>query len=125
MPRQKEPKTLFGARLIALRRARGLTQTQLADAIGGTQRAISYYEATGGNPDIPIVAKLAKALGVTADELLGTDQEALSEAGMDTLERRTWKRFRQLMALPEKDRRAVLRMLDSMTKAKHVDAKTG
>ena len=30
-----------------------------------------------------------------------------------------------LMALPEKDRRAVLRMLDSMTKAKHVDAKTG
>jgi len=129
MPRQKEPSTVFGARLIALRRARGLTQTQLAERIGGTQRAISYYEASGGNPDLPIVAKLATALGVSTDELLGADQESPAEAGMDTAQRRTWRRFRQLMALPEKDRRAVLRMLDSLSKTHHAakgsNTKTG
>lgn len=119
MPRQKEPSTVFGARLLALRRARGLTQTQLAELIDSTQRAISYYEASGGNPDLPIVAKLAAALGVTTDELLGTDQESPAESGMDTAERRTWRRFKQLMALPEKDRRAVLRMLDSLSKTHH------
>jgi len=32
-------------------------------------------------------------------------------------ERRLWRRFRQLITLPEKDRRAVMRMLDTMTKA--------
>ena len=119
MPRQKEPSTVFGARLLALRRARGLTQTQLAELIDSTQRAISYYEASGGNPDLPIVAKLAAALGVTTDELLGTDQESPAESCMDTAERRTWRRFKQLIALPEKDRRAVLRMLDSLSKTHH------
>ena len=31
-------------RLFALRKAQGLTQVQLADALGTTQRVISYYE---------------------------------------------------------------------------------
>lgn len=117
MPKQKEPKTVFGARLIATRRQRGFTQIQLAQAIGSTQRAISYYEAEGGNPDLNVVIKIAQVLGTTADDLLGltnsTDDRTLAET---TDERRLWRRFRQLLALPEKDRRAVLRMLDSLTK---------
>ena len=63
--------TGFGKRLVALRKARGLTQVQLADAIHSTQRAISYYENEAGYPPAPVVADLALALGVTTDELLG------------------------------------------------------
>jgi transcriptional regulator with XRE-family HTH domain len=125
MPSQKEPQTVFGARLIAARKTRGMTQTQLAHAIGATQRAISYYEAEGGNPDLDIVSKLAKALSTTADDLLGLTDTAEVPATENADERRVWRRFRQLMQLPEKDRRAVLRMLDSLTKAQPANAKQG
>jgi len=117
MPRQKEPRTVFGARLIAARRSRGFTQVQLADAIGTTQRAISYYEAQGGNPDLEVVTKLAKALGTTTDELLGVAPATTHQPRLNSVnERRLWKRFRQLLNLPEKDRRAVMRMLNSLSK---------
>ena len=118
MPSQKTPKTPFGARLINARRAKGMTQIQLAKATGTTQRAISYYEATGGNPSSEAVAKLAQALGTSTDQLLGLVE--LHEPGVEPTtpdEKRLWRRFRQLLALPEKDRRAVMRMLDSLTKA--------
>lgn len=119
MPRQKESPSAFGARLIAARRARNMTQVQLAHAIGSTQRAISYYEAEGGNPAPDIVARMATALGTTADVLLGLAVEAADQPEPATVdERRLWRRFRQLLTLPEKDRRAVLRMLDTMTKAR-------
>ena len=118
MPRQKEPKTVFGARLIAARRARGMTQIQLAEAIHSTQRAISYYEAEGGNPDLDIVTQLAQALGTTTDDLLGVSPANVHLPEPETVdERRLWRRFRQLVHLPEKDRRAVLRMLDSLAKS--------
>jgi hypothetical protein len=42
MPAKKEPHTAFGKRLFSFRKARGLTQVQLAEALGTTQRVISY-----------------------------------------------------------------------------------
>ena len=71
MPRKKRPDSDFGKRLVALRRARGLTQVQLAEAIGATQRAISYYETEASYPPAPVVVDLARGLGVTTDELFG------------------------------------------------------
>jgi len=123
MPNQKTPTTIFGTRLLAARRAKGMTQTQLADAIGNTQKVISYYEATGGNPSADIIIKLSKVLGTTADDLLGISDGLESLKAESTDERRVWKRFRQLMNLPEKDRRAVLRMLDSLTKVQQTSSK--
>jgi len=124
MPTQKEPGSVFGARLIALRKAHNLTQTQLAEAIGSSQRAISYYEASGGNPDLDIIAKLAKALGVTTDDLLGTKPPPKIDSPTANPEaRRYWRRFQQLMVLPEKDQRAVFRMLDTMAKSQQQAAK--
>jgi len=125
MPNQKEPTTIFGTRLLAARRARGMTQTQLADAIGSTQKAISYYEATGGNPSADVITKLAKALTTTADDLLGLSEPAEQPTPATADERRLWRRFRQMLALPEKDRRAVMRMLDSLAKGRAEDREAG
>lgn len=52
--------------LLVLRRARGMTQTELADAAGITQAALSRYENDMREPDKEIVRRLADALGVTA-----------------------------------------------------------
>lgn len=58
-------------RFIAVRRKeRGLTQQQLADELGLTNKAISKWETGQGMPDITTLPILAEILGITADELL-------------------------------------------------------
>ena len=118
----------FGIRLAKLRRARGLTQIQFAQAIGIGQSVVSYYEVRAEAPAGPLLMRMAQTLGVTADELLGAAplpksataparQPSAVPAGLDPAVRRYWwPRIQRLMALPEKDKRAVLRMLDTMTK---------
>jgi transcriptional regulator with XRE-family HTH domain len=118
MPAQKRPASPFGERLIALRRARSMTQSQLAAALGVHQSTISYHEAVADLPAGDVVLKLALALGVTTDELLGAaPPPKLDSPAADPEARRYWRRFQRLMLMPEKDRKAVIRMLDTMTKA--------
>ena len=110
----------FGQRLIALRKARGLTQVQLAQVAGVTQRAISYYETGGGFPPAPVVADMARALKVSADELLGIKPPSREVSKFERLQsdpesRRLWKRFQQMSDLPERDQRAVIRLINSLT----------
>jgi transcriptional regulator with XRE-family HTH domain len=114
MPTQKSPSSAFGAGLIAARKARGITQVQLAEALGTTQRMVSYYEAEGGNPPLETVIAIARALKTTPDQLLGF--RSPDEPAATAEERRLWRRFRQTRALPEKDQRAIFRMLDTMAK---------
>jgi ribosome-binding protein aMBF1 (putative translation factor) len=45
------------------RRARGLTQAQLAAATGTSQSAIARLELGGGNPRLDTLARIATALG--------------------------------------------------------------
>ena len=93
---------------------------QLAETLGSTQRALSYYENDGGYPPLPLLAQLAEALGVSADELLGVaaPKRAAVKTAEDSETRRLWKKFQQLLTLPEKDQRAVMRLVNSLTGAK-------
>ena len=53
------------------RRAMGLTQEELAKRIGVSSQAISNWERKAGYPDVMIIPSLARALGISTDELLG------------------------------------------------------
>ena len=117
MPRKKHPDSGFGERLLAMRRARGLTQVELAEAAETTQRAISYYENEAGYPPAPALIALARALGVTTDELLGLEERRPTELEQDPELRRLWRRFRKVSALPERDQRAVVRLINSLARA--------
>ena len=59
MPRKVDPASEFGKRLYELRRDRGLTQIELAEAIDSTQRAISYYETVADFPPASVIIDLA------------------------------------------------------------------
>jgi len=61
----------FGSRLAELRKAAGYTQTQLAEALGISQRMVAYYESIEDNPLARILVLLAGTLGISTDELLG------------------------------------------------------
>lgn len=119
MPKKVHPASEFGERLTALRKARGLTQVQLAEKIDSTQRAVSRYETIADRAPAPVLAKLARALGVSTDELLGVKRiRPVASLADDPETRRLWKKFQQVMALPEKDRRAVIRLVNSLVTAK-------
>jgi transcriptional regulator with XRE-family HTH domain len=107
MPAKKPAQTAFGKRLVALRQARGLTQIQLAKSAATTQRAISYYETEAEFPTAAALIPLARALRVSTDELLGAKQE-------NPQKRRLWKRFQRMASLPERDQRAVIRLINSL-----------
>jgi transcriptional regulator with XRE-family HTH domain len=113
------PSSAFGQRLMDLRRARGLTQIQLAKLISSTQRAISYYETVADFPPADVVVQLAQALQVSTDELLGTKPPKTPKPAPkeDPQTRRLWKRFQKMLELPEKDQRAVIRLINSLESA--------
>lgn len=65
----------FSNRLIALRKERGLTQTDLANVIQKKRSTVSGYEIEGKEPDLETVCLLAKYFGVSTDYLLGYSDE--------------------------------------------------
>lgn len=66
----EQPKVNLAANTIRLRRARNMTQADLARAVGVRQPRIAEIERGDANPQLETVARLAHALGVSADELL-------------------------------------------------------
>lgn len=64
-----------------LRNEHKITQTKLSELIGVTQSAIAKYESGENEPSIEVLIKIAKALNVTTDELLGiqTKKETSTE----------------------------------------------
>lgn len=62
---------LFGERLKAVRKARGLTQVQLAEKAGVAQCLISCYERNAALPGLAVFEWLCMALGVPSSELIG------------------------------------------------------
>lgn len=114
MPRKKLPATTFGQRLVALRKAKGFTQVELAAATGTTQRAISYYENHASYPPADALIALAKALRVSADELLDLAPPKADPRPRASDDQRLWKKFQRVGQLPEKDQRAVIRLINSL-----------
>lgn len=116
MGRKKIPQDQeFGERLAKMRRLRGMTQIELAEASGTSQRAISHYETGMGYPPAPQLAAIAKALKTTTDELLGLRPPKQDARADDPETRRLWKKFQQIAELPDKDQRAVIRLINSLS----------
>lgn len=65
----------FSARLIALRKQRGLSQQGLADAAGIHVQQIKRYEAGSSQPTAEALKKLTLSLRVSTDALLFEENE--------------------------------------------------
>ncbi len=59
----------------------GLSQADLADAVGLDKRQIRRYEAGQAPPTLPVAKAIARVLGVSLDELAGGDEQRLSITG--------------------------------------------
>ena len=68
MPEISQPD---GTRLRLARQARGLSQQQLAGVAGVTRQAVSAVESGHSDPSLRVALGLARALGMTVEELFG------------------------------------------------------
>lgn len=66
----------IGERILRLRIKNEMKQKELADKVGITEATLSRYENGLRSPKGEIVSKLAEALGVSSDYLLGLTDEA-------------------------------------------------
>jgi transcriptional regulator with XRE-family HTH domain len=72
----------FGEKLIKARLDRNLSQMELAETVGVSERSIYSYEQTGTNPRKHILMKLADALNVTVQYLVD-DSETNPHSNID------------------------------------------
>lgn len=60
----------IGNRISKFRKEKHMTQEDLANAMGVSSQAVSKWENDASCPDISLLPKLSKVLGITIDELL-------------------------------------------------------
>ncbi|MFA6234126.1 MAG: helix-turn-helix transcriptional regulator [Bacteroidota bacterium] len=87
MSKSTKSSELFPARLRLAREKRGLSQGDMAIRAGLQPSAISHFETGTRKPSFDNLRKLADALEVTTDYLLGRVTEFQAMAGADQLHR--------------------------------------
>ena len=69
-------KKTLGMMIAELRKQHGMTQLELAEKLGVTDKAVSNWERDLSCPDINSIPKLAEILGVSVEELMQVKKEA-------------------------------------------------
>jgi transcriptional regulator with XRE-family HTH domain len=69
-------KKTLGMMIAELRKQKGMTQLELAEKMGVTDKAVSKWERDLSCPDINSLPNLAQILGVSVEELMQTKKEA-------------------------------------------------
>lgn len=63
----------IGTKIAFYRKAKGMTQEELAEKLGVSAQAVSKWENDIACPDILLLVPLSKLFGTTTDELLSND----------------------------------------------------
>ena len=63
-------KQTFGEMISSLRKEKGMTQLELAEKMGVTDKAVSKWERNLSFPDVSSLPRLAEIFGLSVDELL-------------------------------------------------------
>jgi transcriptional regulator with XRE-family HTH domain len=103
---------LFGQRLSAMRKSKGLTQQQLKDKLGIKRSLIDYYETRSPNPALDFIERAANALEVSVAELLGSEPNTPKSKPGPTSQLQ--RKFEQVKLLPREKQKFVLQFLDTV-----------
>jgi transcriptional regulator with XRE-family HTH domain len=104
----------LGQRIARLRKERGFTQLELAEKIGIIRGLISDYERDRLRPHYEMIIRLAMALEVTADELLGLKSSSKNNAKPSLT---ILRRLKRIEKLPSGQKKTLLRTIDLFLKA--------
>lgn len=94
----------FGEHLKTIRQSKNLTQKQLAELIGSTERGIQRYESVERKPNFDAILALCNALNVSADYLIGrTDTPTPVPQTAQSAETEIQTEFNKLTESEQKD----------------------
>jgi transcriptional regulator with XRE-family HTH domain len=105
-----------GIRLAKFRKTAGMSQQELADRIGVAQPVISRYEKGQRKLYDDMLAELAKALGVTPNDILGIAPSKCVDNQASNLSKRMVARLKKIEALPRRAQDHLIGMLDMALK---------
>ncbi len=95
----------FGENVASARKKKGLSQDELAKKVGTIAVTIGRYERNEIKPSIDIASKIADALDVSLDYLVGSSDAILEKALV--------KKITDIQKLSEEDKICVHKMLDA------------
>ncbi len=99
----------LGARVVSLRRQQDLTQAQLGELAGISQQKVAAVELGTRRLAIAELPPMAKALGVTLEELIGEEPKRAKRGPTPKLA----QQLEQLSRLPKSKQRFVAEMIDA------------
>jgi len=100
----------LGARVTAMRKSRGMTQAELARAIGVSQQAVFAYELGERRISVLVLVKLSRVFGNTVEEMIGFTKPPRVPKGR--LSPRAMRHAQRLQALTKTQQRFVIRIID-------------
>lgn len=122
---KKESRVYFaviGKRVTQLRKSRGMTQAELARALGVSQQAVFAYEIGERQISAIILERVAKLFRLTMDQLLGFAPEQFKERRLSP---RAMRHAERLQALSKTQQRFVVRILDVLEEHNKSSRKAG
>jgi transcriptional regulator with XRE-family HTH domain len=102
----------LGQRIATLRKARGLTQVQLAEHMGVAQQTLAHYEAGRLRLLAGALPRLADELGVSVEDLLG--ESKAKPRGKRGPAPKIQQQLEQISSLPKAKQRFVSEMIDNV-----------
>lgn len=94
----------FGQNMMLIRKQKKLSQAALGKMIGTSGDVIGRYERGDIKPSIDVVGKLADALEVSVDYLIGKSSLVI--------DKNTMERIEEISALPDDKKSYVLNLID-------------
>ena len=101
-----------GEKIKQARKAKKLTQVELAELAGVHSNHLSRLERGVFQPSVDVLRSLASALDVSVDFLLSEEEESITEVHL--ADRAVAERLRLIDQLEPEDKAALLRVIDSM-----------
>jgi len=113
----------LGKRLKEARIAKGLSQSELADAAGIHYTQIGRYENKGAQPTADVLSRIANTLEISSDFLMSGSTEQL--AGSHLTDKELLNQFKQVEALPERDKGVIKELIDAFLTKKKIQQLAG
>jgi transcriptional regulator with XRE-family HTH domain len=95
----------FGNKILQFRKNTGLSREALAQQVGTSGAIIGRYERNEITPSVEVAAKIANALDISLDYLVGNAD--------DVMEKSLVKKITDIQKLPDDDKNTVIKLLDA------------
>lgn len=100
----------LGAHISLMRKAKGMTQAELARSLGVSQQAVFAYERGDRCVSVLLLAKLSKVFAISVEELMGVTRPV--RIPKRRLSPRAMRHAERLQALSKTQQRFVVRIID-------------